>query len=235
MLTAAQLNILRTDLQELAGIEYDDVLNELLDHYALLTEQRMRADHSFEEASRRAWLELGGGRGILHIQKRYKKLLLDQIRIQQWLIVVRYFRWPTLIPVTLLGLLTYLAASVLPPVAMPFFFLIVVFTPYLLFIPSGLRMFWRNQIRKQSVPASLRREVIYRQARYGNYLYLAVIQLPMLVTSCFPDGKRWSANHPYLFEWHTGLSAALGFIAIIYTLTYFELYTKHFTQRFTNA
>ena len=41
MLAANQLQILRIDLKDLAGIEYDDVLNELLDHYATLTEQRM--------------------------------------------------------------------------------------------------------------------------------------------------------------------------------------------------
>ena len=38
-LTAAQLNALRLDLQRLANIEHDEVLDELLNHYAMLTKQ----------------------------------------------------------------------------------------------------------------------------------------------------------------------------------------------------
>ena len=235
MLTLNQLNRLRHDLLDLAHIEYDEVMAELLDHYASLTEQFMAEGLPFEEASTKAWIQLGNGPGILHIQKRYKKLLLDQMQMQHRAIVRRYFRWPTLITTLLIGLLAYSTAKLLSPGAMGLFFLIVVFSPHLLFIPSELRLFWCKRIKKQIVLASLRREVILRQARYGNYLYLAIVQLPVMVTSFFLDDKHWSANRPYLFEWHAGLSAALAFVAIVYTLTFFEFYAKHSTQRSASA
>lgn len=233
MLTSTQLTILRQDLLEEANISYKEVLDELLDHYASLTEHGIREGHSFDEASRKAWISLGSGQGISHIQERYKKLLLKQMQVQHWAIVRRYFRWPTLVTTLLIGVLAYFIAKAVPPGALPLAFVVLVLVPYLLFIPSELRLFWRERIRKQQLLTSLRREVVYRQARYGNYLYLVVIQLPALAASLFLDGTRWSPNRPYLFEWHAGLSAALAFVAILYTLTYVELYKKQSDLGFT--
>lgn len=231
MLTSAQLTILRHDLLEDAAISYKEVLDELLDHYASLTEHGMGEGHSFEEASRKAWISLGGGQGISHIQERYKKLLLKQMQVQHWAIVRRYFRWPTLVTTLLIGLLSYSAAKAVPPGALPVAFLVFVFAPYLLFIPGELTRFWQQRIKKQQLLASLRREVVYRQARYGNYLCLVVIQLPALAAIFLLDEQ----SRLYLFEWHTGLSAALTFVAILYTLTYVELYKKQSTQGFANV
>ncbi|MVM35852.1 hypothetical protein GO755_37900 [Spirosoma sp. HMF4905] len=235
MLTSEQLRLLRHDLLHLANISYSEVMDELLDHYASLTEKWMREDYSFDEASRKAWNELGNGRGILHIQERYKKLLLHQLQLQHWSIVRRYFRWPTLITTLLVGTLAYLTVRAWPSSILSALFFVCVFAPYLLFIPSELRLFWQKQIQKRALLTSLRREVVYRQARYGNYLYLFVIQLPILVISLFFDGTNSRTSRPYLFEWHTALSAALAFVAIMYTLTYLELYTKHSAKGFANA
>ncbi|SOD89766.1 hypothetical protein [Spirosoma fluviale] len=235
MLNSAQLTILRQDLLEDAAISYKEVLDELLDHYASLTERGIDEGYSFEEASRKAWISLGSGQGISHIQERYKKLLLKQMQVQHWAIVRRYFGWPTLVTTLLIGVLTYFIAKAVPPGALPLAFVVLVLVPYLLFIPSELRLFWRERIRKQQTLTSLRREVVYRQARYGNYLYLIVIQLPALAASLFLDGTRWYPNRPYLFEWHAGLSAALAFVAILYTLTYIELYKMQSTQGFANV
>ncbi|GAB3026775.1 hypothetical protein [Spirosoma pulveris] len=226
MLTPAQLDVLHQDLLEEANISYKEVLDELLDHYASLTEHRMDEGYSFDEASRKAWINLGSGQGISHIQERYKKLLLKQMQVQHWAIVRRYFRWPTLVTTFLIGVLAYSIAKAVPPGALPLAFLVLVFAPYLLFIPGELRLIWQARIQKRQILTSLRREVVYRQARYGNYLYLVVIQLPALVASFFLDGTRWYPNRPYLFEWHAGLSAALAFVAILYTLTYVQLYKK---------
>lgn len=51
-LTATQLSALRLGLQSLANIEHDEVLDELLDHYAMLTEQKMAEAYAFDEASK---------------------------------------------------------------------------------------------------------------------------------------------------------------------------------------
>ncbi|MCX6218890.1 hypothetical protein [Spirosoma sp.] len=229
MLTSDQLAVLRQDLLEEANISYKEVLDELLDHYASLTERGIDEGYSFDEASRKAWISLGSGQGISHIQERYKKLLLKQMQVQHWAIVRRYFRWPTIITTLLAGVLAYLAAGKVSPFVLPVAFMALSFFPYLLFLPGEVRLFWQQRVRRHQTLHSLRREVVYRQARYGNYLCLAVIQVPALAGIFFlNDPKRL-----YLFEWHTGLSAALTFVAMLYTLSYVELYKQQSTKGFT--
>jgi hypothetical protein len=235
MLTPDQLNYLREELLEWADIHYEEVMDELLDHYASLTEHEMQEGCSFDEAHTKAWIQLGSGRGILHIQERYKKLLGQQMQKQHWAIVRRYFRWPTLVTTLLIGLLTYSMANALSPTVLIVSFLVAVFAPYLLFIPGELRLRWQTYVKRQSSLTSLKREVIYRQARYGNYLWLVFIQFPVLIASFVMDGKHWSPNRFYLFEWHAALSAALTFIALMYALTFVELYWNQSVQRPANA
>lgn len=226
MLTSSQLKSLRYDLQTLANIEYYEVMDELLDHYASLTEQFITEGESFEEASKKAWIKLGSGQGISHIQERYKKLLMNQMQVQHWTIVRHYFRWPTLVTTLLTGTLTYLFAEILSTRLLGLFFLVFSFAPYLLFIPDELKLVRYKRIKKKTLLKSLKREVVYRQARYGNYLYLAVVQIPGLIVSFTTNDSRFG-NHPFLFEWHVGLSAALTFVAFIYLLTFIKLYKNH--------
>ncbi|MGF7217286.1 hypothetical protein GGR92_003459 [Spirosoma lacussanchae] len=112
-LTTIQLKTLRYDLQELAHIEYHDVLTELLDHYATLTEQKMETGLSFEEASRWAWAELGSGKGLQAIQADFVRNIRRQIRRQHMGVLKSYFRWPTTVLTALVGVITYLVVPML--------------------------------------------------------------------------------------------------------------------------
>lgn len=107
-LTTHQLNTLRHDLVSLATIEYDDVMAELLDHYASLTEQKMANGLAFDEASKWAWLELGSGVGLQKIQDDYEKGIQQQVKDQHLAIIKGYFRWPMLVTTALVGAVAYL-------------------------------------------------------------------------------------------------------------------------------
>ncbi len=83
-LTPFQLKSLRYDLVELAHIKYDDVVDELLDHYASLTEQKMETGMSFDEASKWAWAELDLETGLKTIQTTYEKSILQKLKNSIW-------------------------------------------------------------------------------------------------------------------------------------------------------
>ena len=103
MLTLTQLAQLRADLQQLAQIEYDEVLAELLDHYVTLTEQKMVAGLAFADASNYAWQELGSGNGLTQIQDDWERAIKHQIKTRHIEIVKSYFRWPTIVTALLIA------------------------------------------------------------------------------------------------------------------------------------
>ncbi|GAB3764504.1 hypothetical protein [Spirosoma pomorum] len=113
-LTEHQLQTLRTDLQTLANIEYNDVMTELLDHYASLTEQYMADGLPFTEASKRAWSDLGSGAGLQAIQTDFIRTTQRHLRQQHWTIVKSYFRWPILLTTVLMGILLHLVVPMIP-------------------------------------------------------------------------------------------------------------------------
>lgn len=113
-LTENQLQTLRTDLHQLATIEYSDVMTELLDHYASLTEERMATGLSFTEASKWAWADLGSGKGLQAIQTDFIKTTQQRVRHQHWTIAKSYFRWPILLTTMLTGALLHLIVPMIP-------------------------------------------------------------------------------------------------------------------------
>ena len=112
-LTSHQLNTLRHDLVSLATVEYDDVMAELLDHYASLTEQKMANGADFTEASKWAWFDMGSGEGIQQIQTDYEKSITKQVQDQHLAIIKGYFRWPMLVTTALVAAIMYLIVPML--------------------------------------------------------------------------------------------------------------------------
>ncbi|QKZ12753.1 hypothetical protein [Spirosoma sp. KUDC1026] len=128
-LTENQLQTLRTDLHQLATIEYSDVMAELLDHYASLTEDRMATGFSFTEASKWAWADLGSGSGLQAIQTDFIKTTQRLMRQQHWTIVKSYFRWPILLTTILTGALLHLIVPMIPAQVLLLTTLAIGFTP----------------------------------------------------------------------------------------------------------
>lgn len=108
MLTPNQRQLLRVDLQTLANIEHHEVLDKLLDQYALRTVQKMSAGYAFDEASKWAWAELGSGVGLQAVQDDYVLAIQRQVRIRHFEIMKSYLRWPAFVITALVVALVYL-------------------------------------------------------------------------------------------------------------------------------
>ncbi len=130
-LTDFELKCLRYDLVELAHIEYTDVLNELLDHYATLTEQEMARGFTFDDASKWAWAELGAGKGLQAIQGNYVDSTRKHLKNRHLNIVKSYFRWPSITVTLLLGVLVYQLLVVMTHTASNVAFAMVLLSPCL--------------------------------------------------------------------------------------------------------
>ena len=116
LLSTKQLADLRHDLTSLATISDDHLADELLDHYATLTEENMATGQSFHEASTAAFHAMGNGIGIQQIQERYERIARHQIRSRHIAIRQSYLMWPTVVTTLFVGAsIAYLILAVLPP------------------------------------------------------------------------------------------------------------------------
>ncbi|MEZ0485802.1 hypothetical protein [Fibrella aquatica] len=114
-LSTKQLAELRHDITSLADIKYDHLTDELLDHYATLTEENMATGLSFYEASTAAFLAMGNGGGIQQIQDDYEEATREQVKARYREIVRGHFHWPTVVTTLIVGtLLLYIQLFALP-------------------------------------------------------------------------------------------------------------------------
>lgn len=218
MLTESQLSILRHDLRTLAHIEYEEVENELLDHYATLTEQKMVEGQTFDQASCLAWKDLGEGIGLQQIQEDYEKNVRKQISTRHKEIVKDCFRWPTVLGTLLICGLMYQLAFVLSPR-----------TNYiitqLLFVGPGLILLYA-MLNKQHRHADSRKLVWQYLHRHAN-LPFAFLQLSNLLNAFIEK-----ENKPVSFlQAHPAVATGLACVLLIYTLTFLQLYRERFYYR----
>jgi uncharacterized membrane protein len=160
-----QLKSLRYDLRELAHIQYDEVMNELLDHYATLTELKMETGLSFDNASKWAWTELGSEKGLLKIQTNYERSTKSQLIIRHLSILKSYFRWPTIVLTLAFVLLVYQLSELMTNQTAIIIFVIILFTPGLAllytFMGWGIehtnkrKLAWRYLSRYANLPVAI--------------------------------------------------------------------------------
>jgi hypothetical protein len=215
MLTSSQLTFLRQDLRGLAHIEYDDVENELLDHYATLTEQKLADGQTFQQASAYAWEELGSGPGLLKIQEDYVKNIRKQISTRHLEIMKSYFRWPAIVGTLLICGLMYQLSSLLAPKTI---YIIVVL---LLFGPSLVLLY-----------AAIRKQNRHNDSRKLAWQYMnSRASIPMAIlqgTNGFGMLLRDDAKMSGLLLDHPVVMVGLGCIALVYALTFLQLYRERF-------
>ncbi|AKD54072.1 hypothetical protein [Spirosoma radiotolerans] len=164
-LTDVELKCLRYDLVELAHIDYTDVLNELLDHYATLTEQKMATGLSFDDASKWAWAELGAGKGLQAVQRNYADSTRKYLKNRHLAIVKSYFRWPAIVVTLLVSVLIYQLLAVMTPTASNVAFAILLLSPCLaltyIFVNGGSeydnrqKLAWRYLKQQANLPMTL--------------------------------------------------------------------------------
>lgn len=219
MLTANQLTILNTDLKNLAGIEYDDVLNELLDHYATLTEQRMATGLSFDEASKWAWAGLGSGKGIQAIQDDYVKNIQRQVRVQHLEILKSYFRWPTFVVTALVAALVYMVVPLLPENTVMASFWLIAITPTVIAMWGHLKSIDR---RTSSGPITLK----YMQRSSGMFLNIAQVVLMYSGGSFLDQHENGS-----LLQLYASMSVSISLLMTLYIVSFVQLFREKFTLK----
>ncbi|MEZ0542610.1 hypothetical protein [Fibrella arboris] len=150
-LTNQQLADLRHDLTSLADIRYDHLADELLDHYATLTEEKMATGLSFYEASTDAFLAMGNGEGIRRIQVKYEIETKKQIKARYWRIVKSYCRWPTVVTTLLVGTLLVNLYLTLPANYLKTMTIALCLSPVFVVLSAWIPYYWQNDTRKKLV------------------------------------------------------------------------------------
>lgn len=158
--TTKQLAALRHDLTSLANIRYDHLTDELLDHYATLTEENMLTGQSFYEASTAAWLAMGDGVGIQQIQERYEKVTRQQIKSRHIAIRKSYLRWPTVTTTLFVGIsFAYLLLAVLPVNLAKALSVLLVLSPSFVVLVACITYFRQQDDRQRLVWQFIKKQV----------------------------------------------------------------------------
>lgn len=221
-LNETQLATLRSDLAKLAAIKYVDVRDELLDHYASLTERYVADGHNFEWASTLAWRQMGEGAGVQQVQDEWLEALTKQIKQRHRQILKSYFCWPALVSTALMGGLCYVLAGLLPSRY------VVLFAAAIAVLPSGLVWlhFWWTQRRK---PPTSQAFVVGKFFNIGtgyllNTVNVGVNVLPFL----FVDSEREPLRQ--LIEAHAGLAGLVCAAMLIAVFSLGQLYHEQFQR-----
>ncbi|RYC68946.1 hypothetical protein [Spirosoma sordidisoli] len=217
-LTTIQLKTLRYDLQELAHIDYHDVLTELLDHYATLTEQKMETGLSFEEASRWAWAELGSGKGLQAIQADFVRNIRQQIRRQHMGVLKSYFRWPTIVLTALVGVLVYLVVPMLSDRTLTIGLVGVTLVP----LAALLRGYWYGDHHRENVD-----KIVWKYVYRVGVLPVNVFQI-MVNANFFSDSP---ASARVFLQTHTSVVTMLSLLLLIYAASFIQLYQQKYVYK----
>jgi ABC-type transport system involved in cytochrome c biogenesis permease subunit len=222
LLTTDQLTYLRTDLQRLADIKYDPVLNELLDHYATLTEQHMDTGMSFKEASKWAWNDLGQGEGIQKIQDDYIANVQQQIRCRHLTIVKSYFRWPAFLTTALVGVLVYLVVPLIPTDYVIALLYLIVLTP------TAILLWLERKLRQE--PTSQQALVFENAAKHRNqHVNAVIISSNFLITSIGNESRQT------FLQVHSMITVVVCMLLLLYAISFIQLLKERFDFRTTIA
>ncbi|GAB2526243.1 hypothetical protein [Spirosoma aerophilum] len=219
MLTPTQLDYLQQDLSGLANIEYDEVMTELLDHYASLTERKMALNMSFEDASKWAWAELGSGEGLQQIQTDYEKSITAQVRTRHVEILKSYFRWPTFVTTTLVGALMYFTAPLITANGMFTIFFICGLSP-LAVLFYGHRKHLDQQTDSRKIVWTYLRE---SGSLIFNMFYVFGINS---LNSLFEEKSRI-----WLFQVHSTVGLVLCMASLLYAVSFVQLFKENFNLK----
>lgn len=217
LLATDQLTYLRTDLQRLADIKYDPVLNELLDHYATLTEQHMDTGISFEEASKWAWNDLGQGEGIQQIQDDYIANVHQQIRSRHLIIIKSYFRWPAFLTTSLVGVLVYLVVPLIP-----FGYVVTLLYAVILF-PSAVMSWLERKLKNE--PTSQQALVFENVTKHRNqHVNVVIFVSNFLITSVGDESRRF-------LQIHSTITIVVCVLLLLYAISFVQLLNERFDFR----
>jgi len=243
-LTSEQLNLISQEIIE-GGIKYQDLYEELLDHYILAIEERMSQGQTFGEAfgevhtdfvnykrPARKWDHYGvwkdytnGGQpeyGLGKLQAEYIESLNKEISQRHWQIMKNYFRWPTFVTTILVGLLTFQFAYLVPRTSFVWVISACVLFPILVVLPQVAKQIWGYGLGKQKFVNSLKYNAIYARLGFLFALVSVMLNLPRAFFdyNVFKDGPLF-------------IVAALLCFYVAYALSFYQLYRERFKVTMT--
>ncbi|WP_428657450.1 hypothetical protein [Runella sp.] len=237
-LTVEQVEMISEALIQ-GGIKYQDLYEELLDHYILAIEDRMSQGKVFGDAFNEVHSEFEKYRyplsfryyydfrrfktiqqrnyGLVKLQEEYKERLNKEISKRHWGIMKNYFRWPTIVTTLLVGLLTFQFAYLVPRTFFAWLMSACVFFPVLVVLPQVVRQIWRYGSGKQKFVNSLKYSAIY--TRLG--LLFALLSVTLNLPKTFFDYNVFNDNPLFI-------TASLLCFYIAYALSFYQLYRERF-------
>ncbi|AXE17987.1 hypothetical protein DR864_09705 [Runella rosea] len=237
-LTAQQLDLISKEIIE-GGIKYQDLYEELLDHYILAIEERMGQGQTFGEAFGEVHtdfvnykLSLGSfyyydarkfttvqkaNYGLARLQSEYQESLNKEISQRHWQIMKGYFRWPTFVTTILVGLLTFQFAYLVPRTSFVWVISACVFFPILVVLPQVAKQIWGYGFGKQKFVNSLKYNAIY--TRLG--LLFALVSVTLNLPRAFFDYNIFKDGPLFIV-------ASLLCFYIAYSLSFYQLYRERF-------
>ena len=216
-LSETQLTLLRQDLRTLAHIEYEEVENELLDHYATLTGQKMEAGQVFEYASANAWAELGAGPGLNIIQRDYERNIRKQISSRHLEILKSYFRWPTVLTTFLVAIFIHKTTLFIPTR----FILLGIY--FVILIPFGILGYSYMKSRELGSDS---RKITWTHLNARAAFFVNIFQASLGVPF---EGEGSAKVH--FFQTHAAILTILECVVIIYLLSFVQLYRENFSYK----
>ena len=215
------------------GIKYQDLYEELFDHYASAIENRDQATQTFDEALAQVHLGFMNYKrpahvwdhysvwgfepeyGLERLQFEYKQNLNSELTSRQWKIVKSYFRWPTIVSLFLIGILSYQMAHSLPRLWLLGTLFAAVFFPLLVLLPHLFREGWRFVKKQRKFRNSLKGTVIYQRAGSLAGLFNLYLQFDMF---------RVAFNSS-----NTALITVLLFGYLVFSASFWQLYRERYT------
>ncbi len=242
-LTTEQLELISKEIIA-GGIKYQDLYEELLDHYILAIEDRKGQGQTFGEAfgevhsdfvnykrplriwdHYNVWHHDGSGKpeyGLGKLQAEYIESLTGEISQRHWQIMKNYFHWPTIVTTLLVGLLTFQFAYLMPRTFFIWVISACVFFPILVVLPQVAKQIWGYGFGKQKFVNSLKYNAIYTRLGFLFALVNIMLNLPRAFFdyNVFKEGPLF-------------IVASLLCFYIAYSLSFYQLYRERFKVTMT--
>ncbi|EMR02778.1 hypothetical protein [Cesiribacter andamanensis] len=173
MLTPTQQKEVRLTLLN-SDIRYYEVYEELSDHYLTAVDERMQAGTPFDQALAATHQSFGKQEGLKKLEKSYRKSAIQHYRRLHWQEFKERFRWPHMVLIVLMGVLSYQLAELLDTRYVIGLIFALSLSPFLFTIFAGSKKtqeplpLWDNRV---FMPTTLRREALSLQSNASLGLF----------------------------------------------------------------
>jgi cation transport ATPase len=245
-LITEQVDLISKEIIE-GVIKYQDLYEELLDHYITAIEDRMANGQNFREAfgevhsgfenyklylgsfsyfdARKFTTVQKANFGLARLQSEYEDKLSKEISKRHWEIMKSYFRWPTVITALSVGFLTFQVAHLVPRNIFIWMMFACSFFPLLLILPESIRNLKQYLLKNRQFVNTLKTNAIVGR------MFLSII-----VFSCFLNTIHFSKG---FFEYNLleqnpiPIITSLSCFYIAYSLSFYQLYRERFKVTMT--